>query len=45
LGVWFIINVERWDINATMGRTVLPVPQGATVILDIPNYSWFEYAG
>lgn len=43
LGVWFIINVERWDINATMARTVLPAPQGVTVIPDIPNYSWFEY--
>jgi len=43
LGVWFIINVERWDINATMARAVLPAPQGVTVIPDIPNYSWFEY--
>jgi peptidoglycan/xylan/chitin deacetylase (PgdA/CDA1 family) len=43
LGVWFIINVERWDIKATMARTVLPAPQGVTVIPDIPNYSWFQY--
>ena len=43
LGVWFIINVERWDINATMARAVLPTPQGVTVIPDIPNYSWFQY--
>ncbi len=43
LGVWFIINVERWDINATMARAVLPAPQGAIVIPDVPNYSWFEY--
>jgi len=43
LGVWFIINVEKWDINATMARAILPAPQGVTVIPDIPNYSWFEY--
>ncbi|MBU1209385.1 MAG: polysaccharide deacetylase family protein [Proteobacteria bacterium] len=43
LGVWFIINVEKWDINATMARTVLPAPQGVTVTPDIANFSWFEY--
>ncbi len=26
-----------------MARTVLPTPQGASVIPDIPNYSWHEY--
>ncbi len=43
LGVWFIINVEKWDINATMARSVLPAPQGVIVTPDIPNYSWFDY--
>ncbi len=43
LGVWFIINVEKWDIKATMARSVLPAPQGVTVTPDIPNYSWFDY--
>jgi peptidoglycan/xylan/chitin deacetylase (PgdA/CDA1 family) len=43
LGAWFIINVEKWDINATMARSVLPAPQGVTVTPDIPNYSWFDY--
>ena len=43
LGVWFILNVEKWDIDATMARTVLPAPQGVSVIPDIPNYSWFDY--
>jgi len=43
LGVWFIVNVEKWDIDATMARTVLPAPQGVSVIPDIPNYSWFDY--
>ena len=28
LGVWFIVNVEKWDIDATMARTVLPGTAG-----------------
>ena len=43
VAVWFIINVEEWDINQPMARTVLPSPQGAPVLPDIPNYSWFDY--
>ena len=43
VAVWFIINVEEWDITQPMARTVLPAPQGAAVSPDIPNYSWFDY--
>jgi len=43
MAVWVIINVEEWDINEKMARTVLPAPQGVTVIPDIVNYSWFDY--
>lgn len=43
VGVWVIVNVENWDVNGTMPRTILPTPQGATVIPDIPNYAWHEY--
>ncbi|MBI2165017.1 MAG: polysaccharide deacetylase family protein [Chloroflexi bacterium] len=43
VAVWVIVNVEEWDINEPMARTVLPAPQGVKVIPDIPNYSWFEY--
>lgn len=43
IAVWPIINVEEWDINAPMARTVLPPPQGVTVIPDIANYGWFDY--
>ena len=38
-----IINVEEWDINAAMARTVIPAPQGVTVVPDIANFSWFDY--
>jgi allantoinase len=43
VAVWVIVNVEEWDINAPMARTVLPFPQGVTAIPDVANYSWFEY--
>ena len=41
--VWPIINVEEWNINEPMARTVLPVPQGRSVIPDVPNYAWYDY--
>lgn len=44
LGIWFILNIEKWDINAVMARSYLPAPQGAkTPAPDIPNFSWFDY--
>jgi allantoinase len=43
VAVWVIINVEEWDINEPMARTVLPTPQGVSVIPDIPNFAWFDY--
>ena len=43
LAVWPVINVEEWDINEPMARTVLPTPQGVSVIPDIPNFGWFDY--
>ena len=38
VAVWPVINVEEWDINEPMARTVLPTPQGVSVIPDIPNF-------
>ncbi len=43
VAVWPVINVEEWDINAPMARTVIPAPQGVTVLPDIANFSWFDY--
>jgi len=43
VAVWPVINVEEWDINAPMARTVLPSPQGVTVLPDIANFGWFDY--
>ncbi len=43
VAVWPVINVEEWDISEPMARTVLPTPQGVSVIPDIPNFGWFDY--
>ena len=43
VAVWPIINVEEWDINATMARAVIPSPQGVSLIPDIANFGWFDY--
>jgi allantoinase len=41
--VWTIVNVEYWDIARAMARQVLPPPTGASLIPDVPNWSWHEY--
>ena len=43
VAVWTVINVEDWDINQPMARTLLPYPAGVTVIPDVANFGWFEY--
>ncbi|MBV8850573.1 MAG: polysaccharide deacetylase family protein [Methylobacteriaceae bacterium] len=43
LAVWIIVNVEEWDINQTMPRTVLSPPAGGSPMPDIPNWAWHEY--
>ena len=43
VATWVIINVEEWDINEPMARTILPTPQGRSVIPDVPNFAWFDY--
>jgi allantoinase len=41
--VWTIVNVEEWDIDRPMPRTVLTPPAGGTPKPDIPNWAWHEY--
>ena len=43
MAVWFIANVEDWDISRPMPRTVLPPPMGVPLLPDLPNWSWHEY--
>ena len=41
--VWVIVNVEEWDPEATMPRTVITPPAGGAPSPDIPNWCWHEY--
>ena len=41
--VWNIVNIEEWDIDQTMPRTVLTPPAGGSPMPDIPNWAWHEY--
>jgi len=43
LAVWVVVNVEVWDYHAPLPRTVLPYPQGATIVPDVANDGWFDY--
>ena len=42
--VWTIVNIEEWNIERPLARTVLPPPGGgASPIPDVPNFAWHEY--
>ena len=43
MAVWVIVNVEEWDPEAPMPRTVLTPPAGGSPSPDIPNWAWHEY--
>lgn len=43
VAVWVIVNIENWDVEKPMARTVLPPPGGQVHLPDIPNWSWQEY--
>ncbi len=43
LVVWPIVNLEVWDITRPMPRQVLPAPTGASLLPDVPHWSWHEY--
>lgn len=40
---WPVVNVEEWDVTREMPRTMLGPPGGATILPDIPNWTWHEY--
>jgi allantoinase len=43
VAVWVIVNIEEWDPQKTMPRTVLTPPAGGSPTPDIPNWCWHEY--
>ncbi len=43
MAVWIIVNVEEWDPQEPMPRTVITPPAGGAPMPDIPNWAWHEY--
>ena len=43
VAVWTIVNVENWQPDFPMPRTVLPPPMGQPLLPDLPNWAWHEY--
>jgi peptidoglycan/xylan/chitin deacetylase (PgdA/CDA1 family) len=43
MAVWVIVNVEEWDPEQPMPRTVITPPAGGAPSPDIPNWCWHEY--
>jgi allantoinase len=43
MAVWVIVNVEEWDPQQPMPRTVITPPAGGSPSPDIPNWCWHEY--
>jgi peptidoglycan/xylan/chitin deacetylase (PgdA/CDA1 family) len=43
MAIWVIVNVEEWDPEQTMPRTVITPPAGGAPSPDIPNWCWHEY--
>src|SRR5215471_9966157 len=41
--VWVMVNVEQWDPEQPMPRTVLTPPAGGQPSPDVPNWAWHEY--
>jgi peptidoglycan/xylan/chitin deacetylase (PgdA/CDA1 family) len=43
VAVWVIVNVEEWDIDRPLPRTLLPPPGGGSYLPDVTNYGWYDY--
>ena len=41
--VHFVVNVEHWQFDHPMPRTILTPPHGRETVPDVPNFSWADY--
>lgn len=41
--VHLVVNVEHWEFDAPMPRTIITPPHGKETIPDVPNFSWVDY--
>lgn len=43
IAVYLIVNVEAWDFDRAVPRQYFGAPGAASVVPDVPNWSWHEY--
>jgi peptidoglycan/xylan/chitin deacetylase (PgdA/CDA1 family) len=41
--VHLVVNVEHWQFENAMPRTIITPPHGKETIPDVPNFSWADY--
>jgi peptidoglycan/xylan/chitin deacetylase (PgdA/CDA1 family) len=41
--VHLVVNVEHWQFDAPMPRTIITPPHGKETVPDVPNFSWVDY--
>jgi allantoinase len=41
--VQLVVNIEHWQFDQPMPRTVLTPPHGRDAVPDVPNFAWAEY--
>ncbi len=41
--VHLVVNVEHWQFDHAMPRTIITPPHGKETVPDVPNFSWADY--
>jgi allantoinase len=41
--VHLVVNVEHWQFDQAMPRTLITPPHGRETVPDVPNFSWADY--
>jgi allantoinase len=41
--VHLVVNVEHWQFDRAMPRTIITPPHGRETVPDVPNFSWADY--
>jgi peptidoglycan/xylan/chitin deacetylase (PgdA/CDA1 family) len=41
--VHLVVNVENWQFDQPMPRTIVTPPHGRETVPDVPNFSWADY--
>jgi allantoinase len=41
--VHLVVNVENWQFDQPMPRTIITPPHGKETVPDVPNFSWADY--